>query len=308
MEQRNIYDKIASSQRPGAGVVNTQFIFSAAEQNTFLSSTGPGGDPTTGPLNKLVPDYMRCPSSPIPVMAEQTGSITLPTYVGIGGGTDIDPGNQTLYPNQLWGRPTSNRIYRNRYQKTITVNNIAGLPPATDCVFANSGMLPIGEHKNMASCTDGTSNTMIVGEQSDWLRDVDASVSTKYHGDPGWNGPGGPGSATGTDRIGGWLTGTNQVSGMQALNNFICDEGAFNVTTVRYKPDLKRVIDGASGGGAPGCAEILGHNNPLQSAHPGGILVAFVDGSVQFIPGTTGLEVLLRLAIREDGQNVKLDN
>jgi hypothetical protein len=148
---------------------------------------------------------------------------------------------------------------------------------------------------------------MIVGEQSDWLRDLDPSISTSYHGDPGWNGAGGPSNPdVGTDHLGGWLTGTNEVSSVASGQNFVCDEGAFNVTTVRYKPDLKRVI-GASAS-APGCGEVLGHNNPLQSAHPGGILCAFVDGSVQFISGTTDLAVLLRVAIREDGQNVKLEN
>jgi hypothetical protein len=47
-------------------------------------------------------------------------------------------------------------------------------------------------------------------------------------------------------------------------------------------------------------------NRPLQSPHPGGILAGMVDGSVQFVSATTGLEVLLRLAIRMDGQTVKL--
>ena len=50
-----------------------------------------------------------------------------------------------------------------------------------------------------------------------------------------------------------------------------------------------------------------GINNPLQSPHPGGILVAFVDGSVQFISNTTELAVLLRIAIRDDGQNVRFE-
>jgi hypothetical protein len=35
--------------------------------------------------------------------------------------------------------------------------------------------------------------------------------------------------------------------------------------------------------------------------------VAFVDGSVQFISGTLDMAVLLRIAIKDDGQNVKLD-
>ena len=90
---------------------------------------------------------------------------------------------------------------------------------------------------------------------------------------------------------------------------------SFNITVVRYRPDLKRVMgDGPRGtGGAAGCTELHYHdqwgvNNPLQSPHPGGILCAFVDGSVQFIAGTTDLGILLRIAIRDDGQNVKLSN
>jgi type II secretory pathway pseudopilin PulG len=306
-EQRNIYDKILTSQRSNATAGGNTGEFGAFNQNSFLTN----GNPNAGPLNKLVPDYMRCPSSPIPLMAEQTGSITLPTYVGIAGGTDIT-NDANYYPSTVLGRPNTNRVYQNRYQKVVdiacTLSNPSGMG-GLQTRYTNSGMLPIGEHVNMAGCTDGTSNTMIVGEQSDWLRDLNRQVSTKYHGDPGWNGPGGPSAPqVGTDRIGGWLTGTSELNGLLSGANFVGTEGSFNVTTVRYKPDLKEVIDGGSGQHAPGCSEILGHNNPLQSPHPGGILVAFVDGSVQFISGTTDLAVLLRIAIRDDGQNVKLDN
>ena len=62
----------------------------------------------------------------------------------------------------------------------------------------------------------------------------------------------------------------------------------------------------------PGCSQNRrggrGANNPLQSPHPGGILVGMCDGSVQFMAGTVDLAILLRLAIRDDGQQVKLDN
>jgi prepilin-type processing-associated H-X9-DG protein len=51
----------------------------------------------------------------------------------------------------------------------------------------------------------------------------------------------------------------------------------------------------------PGCSENHGINNPLQSRHGGGVQVGMVDGSVQFILDTIDLEVLLRLAIRNDG-------
>lgn len=327
MEQRNIYDKIANTIRAGYtfGALTTSTsgaaVFGAANLNTCIQPTG------SRPLDKLVPDYMRCPSSPLPVMVDQTGSICLSTYVGIAGGTDIlrstDTGYGTLYPQpNLWGGTSSTtRAYINRAGATMPT---AG--GATACVITSSGMLPVAQHVGMQGCTDGTSNTMIVGEQSDWLRDVNRQVSTKYHGDPGWRGSGGPGSGQGTDLYGGFITGTTCVpsipdqawttttvvgstTAVPPVADWPASPIIMNVTTVRYKPHLKEVIGSSAGGStsAPGCNEIMGHNNPLQAAHPGGLLVAFVDGSVQFISGTTDLAVLLRIAIRDDGQTVKIN-
>ena len=48
-------------------------------------------------------------------------------------------------------------------------------------------------------------------------------------------------------------------------------------------------------------------NNPLQSPHPGGLLAACVDGSVQFIPESADFAVLLRYVIRDDGQLMWID-
>jgi prepilin-type N-terminal cleavage/methylation domain-containing protein len=309
MEQRNIYDKIANTIRAG-GPVNTNtaldMTFGAAKMNAAITPAN------SRPLDKLVPDYMRCPSSPLPVMTDQTGSICLPTYVGIMGGVDIlrtDASEYaTVFPQpNLWGAPTTTRNYRNRHGALL----------ASGALVTNSGMLPVAEHKGMQNCTDGTSNTMIVGEQSDWLRSADRNDSTKYHGDPGWNGTAAPPwDGTGTDGSGGWLSGTYLPSKLPEGSLITAavspwdqadTQGAiFNVTTVRYKPHLKEVMTGGVGP-APGCREISGYNNPLQSPHPGGLLVAFVDGSVQFISGTTDVAVLLRIAISDDGQTVKLN-
>ena len=291
MEQRNIYDKLMSTQRPGAGV----------GANEFRYGTMPPDIQTD--LRRLVPDYMRCPSSPLPDFNTQTGNCAMATYTGISGGTDIDPANTTLYPNVQWGRPSSNQVYMNEVpgrSLSATCNN-------DDGVWTSSGMLPPCEHLSYANCTDGLSNTMVVGEQSDYLQDVDVSISAKYRGDPGWTG------ATGTHR--GWISGTSQRNFISRVGNWGAQ--TFNINTVRYKPDLKRVIDGTAGingGGnsAPGCSQNRrggrGTNNPLQSPHPGGILVGMCDGSVQFVAGTVDLAILLRLAIREDGQQVKLQN
>jgi prepilin-type N-terminal cleavage/methylation domain-containing protein len=299
-EQRNIYDKIMATQRPGIGPCE------------FRYGSFPNPSDVRDALRALKPDYMRCPSSPLPVMNTQTGNICNATYTGISGGTDINPAGTDvagapLYPDQRFGIPTTTVIYE---------NNVPGRLLAADCpndagVWTASGMLPPNEHMDMAQCTDGTSNTMIVAEQSDYLQDIDPAKSTKFRGDPGWTG------ATGTHR--GWISGSTAMRNITktANDNNRRTADTFNINTVRYKPDLKRVIDSGSGinGGppsAPGCSQNRrggrGANNPIQSPHPGGVLVGLVDGSVQFVSGTTDLGVFLRLAIREDGQNVKLDN
>jgi hypothetical protein len=230
------------------------------------------------------------------------------TYVGISGGTDIDPNNSVHYPDQSslpggggnFRPPSSNRVYSNVYWKPSTANN---------GIMTISGMLPFGTIVSLRACTDGTSNTAIVGEQSDWLRQTDPAVSTYYFGTASYHN---------ANNVCGWLPGGHS----RVTNPQNTDHSAFggngpammNLTVVRYKPDLKKVMGPGShgSGGAQGCHQLhtggRGYNNPLQSAHPGGLLVALVDGSVQFISGTTDLAVLLRLAIRDDGQNVKLDN
>jgi len=326
MEQRNIYDKIANTIRAGGSVnvTTTSNAFSANTMNRMILPTG------SRPLDRLVPDYMRCPSSPIPVMTDQTGSICLSTYVGIMGGMDIDPGTTSLYPfpSQL-GIPSAGRVYRNRAGCTVaTIGNASG--NASNVVVTNSGMLPVAQHKGMNNCTDGTSNTMIVGEQSDWLRHADRNDSTKFHGDPGWGGQSDvaqfatASSTNGTDSLGGFLTGAavcvnipdiSAPNGATAITEpatgggWVTPGAIFNVTTVRYKPHLKEVIGTSTviTSPVPGVGQICGINNPLQAAHPGGLLVAFVDGSVQFISGTTDLRVLLQIAIADDGQTVKLN-
>ena len=297
IEQRNAYDRIRATQAAGLG----PHEFRYGDMPSAVQSI----------LRTLAPEVMRCPSSPMRPMNTPTGNTLNATYTGISGGTDIhasgtDVAGNPLYPDQRWGVPNSPRIYQ---------NNSGGRLLAADCpndggVWTSSGMLPPNEHMNIANCSDGTSNTMIIGEQSDFLRDVDPNRSTRYRGDPGWTG------ANGTHR--GWLSGTiarrNITRTAEDNNRRTAD--TFNINTVRYKPDVKNVLDGnaginGGGAGAPGCAQNRrggrGANNPLQSPHPGGLLVGMVDGSVQFVSGTTDLAVLLRLAIREDGQTVTLE-
>lgn len=289
IEERNMYDKI--------NAVRPQKNFNQASLN-LAPPAGVG----VQVIDKLVGKYMRCPSSPLPVTELAVGPIALPTYVGISGGTDIET---TLGCDYAGGNglvaPSTTRTYYNRQKATL----------GTGGVITASGMLPPCEAINIAGATDGTSNTMIVAEQSDWLQDINTSVTTKYHGDPGWNATSTAGTAGGTTG-GGWLSGTTSCDRIPKVQPATPTAGpwaaatayvpCYNLTTVRYKPYLKKVLPSA-----PGCAEDRaagGINNPLQSAHPGGLLVGMVDGSVQFISSTSDLGILLRLAIRDDGQNV----
>ncbi|MCY2991619.1 MAG: DUF1559 domain-containing protein [Planctomycetota bacterium] len=285
-EHRNVYDKIAALQRaeaPGNGAFNAENI------NANVSGS---------PLSTLVPEYMRCPSSPLPVMETQTGPIVLPTYVGISGGCDIDASS----PDYRGGAaglvpPISPRPYVNRQK---------GVGHVPNSIITVSGMLPACQHVGMASCTDGTSNTMIVGEQSDWLQDANASFSTKYHGDAGWDTSGTGPPTPNTTAGGGFISGTAESAQVPPANAGLPGSppaalDCYNITTVRYRPNYKRVLGTAP---LPGCSEDHGSNNPLQSAHPGGLLIGMTDGSVQFLSQTTDLGVLLRLSIRDDGQPV----
>jgi prepilin-type N-terminal cleavage/methylation domain-containing protein len=286
IEERNMYDKIQAVVTAAGGSTRN---FNAAQMDTAI---------TGKPIEKLVGKYMRCPSSPLPVMQTTVGPIALPTYVGIAGGCDLDTGSADyLAGSAVIPPPTTSRTYHNRQKATYTA--------CAGGVLTSSGMLPIVEQINIAGCTDGTSNTIIVGEQADWLQDTQTTVTTKYHGDPGW--------AADTSLGGGWLTGTTnsikipRATGAAATPNAAVASTAlevFNLTTVRIKPYMKKVLTGGADGN--GCSENHGINNPLQSAHPGGLLVGMVDGSVQFITSTQDLAVLLRLSIRDDGQNVTL--
>jgi prepilin-type processing-associated H-X9-DG protein len=305
IEQHRLYDRIHATQQAAQAAP----VFNAHQLN----------DPAFGipgaPLANWASDYMvlRCPSTPLPLMETSTGPLALPSYVGISGGTDISNTSADYASGGPQNRaPVTDRPYVNQYKGTGPRGSIV----------TSSGMLPPAQHVTMADCVDGGSNTMIVSEQSDWLRDVRRKIRRRYHGDPGWNhkddgwqprvGAGGFPTAS----AGGWISGTEDavtpVGRAANISDHSSDPGdwmarsLFNITTVRYPVDLKRVMN-VHGDGYPGCRQVMGHNNPLQSPHPGGVMAAFADGSRRFISDTTDLAVLLRMAIRNDGRAVQRD-
>jgi hypothetical protein len=282
LEHRVIHDQIMQTQRPG-GPERHEFCADDMNAAGIL-------------LDRFVPEYMRCRSSPLPLFETQTGPILLPTYVGIAGGCDIDPDSSDYRPDvegpyEVGGSGLRKMRYHNQFK---------GTSATPGGIVTASGMLPPCQHVRMQDCTDGTSNVMIVAEQGDWLRDQDRTLSTKYHGDPGW-------TVGRTGSGGGFLSGTTRadpVPRAEAPGGPPAPWGAdcWNITTVRYRPNQKWVMGTTPW---PGCNENHGINNPLQSPHPGGLQIGLVDGSVQFLSGTVDLAVVLRLAIRDDGQPVE---
>ena len=129
----------------------------------------------------------------------------------------------------------------------------------------------------LISITDGTSNTIMVAEQSDWMVDpvTKALVNGRsecQHGFPMGT------TSDGTQR-------------------------QFQVTTVLHPINSKSTA-------LLGVAADLGQchaNTPIQSAHSGGAQACCADGSVHFLSEAMEMQVLYNLANRDDRQVIGAD-
>ena len=154
---------------------------------------------------------------------------------------------------------------------------------SNDGLTSGSGMLVGGSTiaLKFRDCTDGTSNVMIIGEMSNWMIDTDGSFKLGSSSRHGW--PMGCGSNA---------TVTN------VSTSSMGDGRWFNLNSIRY-PVGTRTYQ------LPGVADNWGPNNPLVSAHPGGVMILLTDGSVRFLSETTNLEVLKIIADRDTGLPVQ---
>lgn len=132
--------------------------------------------------------------------------------------------------------------------------------------YANSG---VGFHK----LTDGSSNTIAVGEQGDFHESVNDFRASLSEG-------------------GLWSCGTGTHSA--SLNNYVASRYPINAVSMTFT------------GMAPdwGPEKVTFNNTAFRSAHPGGAQFTLADGSTRFIPETIDFTTYTSLMDRNDGTPV----
>jgi prepilin-type N-terminal cleavage/methylation domain-containing protein len=160
----------------------------------------------------------------------------------------------------------------------------SGLNPSCGS-FCRNGMLTI-EQQKMKDCTDGTSSTIIVAEQSGQVNGAEISAN----------------------RQGGWTgfingkTSEFDVATMAVGTAARTDMYIGGVTTVVHRPNWYWAS------GAPGPYNYSGGNNTMiNSFHRGGIHVLMTDAAVRFMSETISLTTLQRLSVKDDEQPIGED-
>jgi prepilin-type processing-associated H-X9-DG protein len=191
-----------------------------------------------------LPTYY-CPSSTLPKFVHWIFSenITSSMYTGIAGATD--------HSTAIDKPPSGGTNGRISFGGTLITNAAV----------------------RIKTISDGTTNTLMAGEQSDWCLDAAGEQSDCR-----------------SDCYHGFCMGPGDDS-----NGRI-----FNLTTVLNRFNEKS----ANATGVPGNC---GPNRSIQSAHPGGAHVLLADGSCRFVGDSLDMQVFYKLANRNDGKTITED-
>lgn len=251
LDQRNLYRKLNHTALGGVAGVSHP------------------GNPN-GPLldGMYLPVYV-CPSASLGEVAiGQPVSMMTGNYIGISGAA-----------------------FRGGHANTEAehVNGCTG--PNNAAILAYSGVLIENGSVSMRHIQDGSSNTMMVAEQSS----VTVPVTQQVNGQPQIvlrDFPGIQSSYFGSV-WGGTTLSRPLRSGAVGGCHYV-----YNITTVRFGINLNGASTAAtvvSGGG----------HTPIMSAHHGGANVAFADGGIRFLQENMSFDVLMNLADRNDGNVIK---
>jgi len=243
----------------------------------FNGSSGwntPAGTVNAAAASGVIIQTYRCPASPLPIPCRGNPPGTLSgSFVMSNSYTGISGAINGLIPGYTESR----------------INTPGG---ATGCcsggIISGGGVLIPGNIRvKLSTIKDGTSNTMAVSEQSDFLTTLNG---TQVY----WN-------ASATH---GWLIGWRTVNTPPSVGNG-GDQRTFSMTTIRYQINQKTGWPDTPGNcGTTGVCDNNGSNIPLNSAHPDGVNVLMSDGSVRFMRDNTPLDILARYATRDDGRPI----
>lgn len=203
-------------------------------------------------IAKLTIPVFRCPSSSLPDFGAHNSSQSMAgDYTAIAGAA-----------NGYGGVSISGQI-------SGSSGNLVGSANGSGVLYSNS-------QTALHLITDGTSNTLMLGEVSDWYVN---DTGTKYDLRPG--------------RTYSFMMGTGYTGFASSSDN-----RGMNWTTIATPVNYKGAALSASSGviqSPPGA------NIPLLSAHTGGVNVLMADGSIHFLTDSTPATVLGPMAVRNDG-------
>ena len=261
--------------------------------------------------------WMLCPSSPLPQTEILRGNTQItcvvPSYVGISGATNHGGAlANAITTSEIAFRET--RVKPNQGVPTTPQANGQSAPTTSQQSWG--GMLTPNESYGMAACIDGTSNTILVSEKSDYFfsQHNGNNTGTRMRIDGSWAVAG----TGGTGNTGGWWWLGTQV-GYTSSAGQTTWVPAYNITTIRayLSPAPVNSVIGFNGKNvnfplgtqAQSTQVVQGigqtqQNNPLISGHPNVVLAVFMDGHTQAIQKNTPSPIIKRLATRDDGQQI----
>lgn len=145
-------------------------------------------------------------------------------------------------------------------------------------MVCRNGLMLANENKGLRHAVDGTSNTIVIAEQSGLVDKM--PIRANYNG--GW---------TGTSADPGHPVYT--VSDVPTNHNFYHT----GLSVIRWAINAPTSVANSSN-------QCYMTNTVINSLHPGGIQVALGDGSVRFLSESLDMETLRRLGAGDDGMTI----
>ena len=221
-------------------------------------------------LDGAVLDFLICPSSPLEVFPQPFDATAegLPEDVGFSNSGSVVC--TAMRPCYMAVSGSLDHTDNGRIRSTEGDAN---------SMISDGGILT-WEATSIGSISDGTSNTMMIGEQSDFFTFSDSNGEIQFD----MRSDGNAGFSLGE------TNGENFDAGSANTRR------RFNTVTIDVGLNIKQ-----AGQLSPGAWGSLGANRPLVSAHPGVVVVAMGDGSVQNLSDSLCLSALFDLADKSDG-------